>query len=607
MRRIVVDSARALTGAALAVTALLIMARPSAALESLDLSVTGPGQDLADDLRAVSLLVSQQAAGQTDAESLFAAARSDYARLLGALYAQGYYGPVISITLDGREAAAIAPLDAPARIGRIVLHIDSGPRFRFSEARIAPLAPGTTLPESFAPGEVALSGTIDEALDTATLAWREASHARVRVNREELVADHGRNTLFADIGLDPGPSLRFGPVAVSGNMRMRAARVAKIAGLREGTPFSQSEIDLATARLRRSGIFSSVVLTEGDTILPGDRLPIGIGVVEQKPRHYSLGAELSSSEGLGLTGTWMHRNLMGGGERLRIEGSVTNIGARDSGADYTFSIGLERPATFDPDTNAGVTLSLGRLDEIDYLATGATFGVSLTHFFSDRLTARAGLQYEYVTGRDAGGHFDFRDLALPLGVTWDRRDNATDARRGFYIDAGAKPFAGFGATDSAVTLTFDARGYRSFGEARGVTLAARIQGGAIAGGTLSGTPRDELFLAGGGGTVRGLPFRSLGITVSRGGEDVLIGGTHLLATSVELRGRVTDSIGIVAFYDWARVGADGFFGGIGAEASGAGLGLRYATPIGPLRLDLATPVSGGEKGVQVYVGLGQAF
>ena len=591
-----------------ATLAAALLITPAQALDRVDFTVAGTDKAVESAVRGASLLLQQQVDGTADAEDLFTAARADYANILGALYAAGHFSAVIHIRIDGREASGIAPLDAPPQIGRIEVSVDPGPRFVFSKAEIAPLMNNTILPSEFRPGETAATGAIEDAVGVATLAWRNAGFAKVRTARDDIVANHATRTLSADIRLDPGPELRFGPTSVKGAERMDVARIVKIAGLREGERFSQTELDRASNRLRRTGVFSSVTLSEGETVLNGGLLPIEVTVAEQKPRRYSVGAEASSVDGLSLTGSWLHRNLRGGGERLTLEGSISNIGASDSGVDYGIGITLDRPATLSPDTTASLSLNLDHIAEADYTTDTADIGLSLIHYYSDQLTLRAGVAYEYARGSDPAGDFIFRNLSLPMGATWDRRDSTTDPRKGFYIDATLKPFWGLGTTGSGARLTFDARGYRTLGDRRGVTFAARIQGGTIEGSGLLETPRDDLFLSGGGGTVRGQPYHSLGIPVLRSGQDYMIGGTQFLGATAEIRARVTEKIGIVAFYDWGRIDADGFFGDLGAEHSGAGLGLRYETGFGPIRLDVATPVSGTTgDGVQLYIGLGQSF
>jgi translocation and assembly module TamA len=111
--------------------------------------------------------------------------------------------------------------------------------------------------------------------------------------------------LDADIQLDPGPRLRFGGLRVSGNTRMRSARIAEIAGLPKDKIFDPKEVDRAGTRLRRSGVFASISLTEAENISLNDRLDIEAKVTESKSRRFGFGAELSTQEGLGLSSLWL--------------------------------------------------------------------------------------------------------------------------------------------------------------------------------------------------------------------------------------------------------------------------------------------------------------
>ena len=578
------------------------------AFDRLEFEAPTASKALLAELRAASTLVLAVREKNTDAQDLFADARADYGRLLAALYARGHYSAVIHVTIDGREAADIAPLDAPDTIGVVRVTVDPGPRFAFSRADLRPQARGTILPDGFRPGQPAESGMVQTAVQAGVVGWRNAGHAKAGVAVQDIVADHARAELAVQVDLDPGPKLRFGPMVVEGAVRMREARIRKIAGLPSGEVFSARELERATQRLRRTGVFSSVTLTEADVITAPDLLGITATVVEAKRRRYSFGAEIASFDGLKLSGSWLHRNLLGGGERLTIAGEVTNIGIQDGGVDYALDLTLERPATPGPDTTASLSLGLAHLDEADYVADLASAGVSFAHIFSETLSARVGVGYEWASGSDASGDFIYRSLTLPIGVTWDRRDIKTDATKGFYLDAEVKPFVGFGITDSGARLVLDARAYRGFGEGDRLVIAGRFQAGAVLGTSLLGTPRDDLFYSGGGGTVRGQPYQSLGVSVLKNANTIELGGTHFLAASVEARLRVTPTIGVVGFVDVGQIGVDGFGGSLSEMHAGAGLGVRYATGFGPIRLDVAVPVSGDTgDGVQIYVGLGQAF
>lgn len=581
-----------------------MLAPGALALDAVTFSLPGASDDLAGDLRGASLTEAARVDGRTDPQEIFGAAQADYARLLGALYAAGHYSGTISIRIDGREAADIAPLNAPARIGTVAIEVRPGPPFTFSRAEAAPLAPGTELPEGFAAGQPALSGVIRDAADTAVDGWRNAGHAKARIGNQQLTANHPRTTLDARLGIAPGPQVRIGKLTFTGQNRMRLARLYKIAGLDEGVIYSPEELRKAADRLRRTGVFRSVALTEAETLGPGNTLDITANVSEMPWRRLGFGAEVTSTEGATLSAYWLHRNLMGGAERMTVEAEISKIGLKNSGGvDWSLGVTVERPASFTPDTTAKLTVGLERVNDIGTRTDLFEFGFGLSHIFSDRLTARADLLYTISRATDATGRRVFRNLSLPVGVTWDRRDDKLDPRRGFWIDAEAMPFLGFKSTGSGLRAEVDARGFYPVGDR--IVLAGRFQGGLITGAALPDTPTDYRFWSGGGGTVRGQPYKSLGVNI--GG--VASGGSRFVGGSLEVRGRVTQRIGVVGFFDYGRITDATYTAAPQSDwHAGAGIGLRYTTPVGPLRLDLAAP-AGGRKGdgVQFYLGIGQAF
>jgi translocation and assembly module TamA len=242
-----------------------------------------------------------------------------------------------------------------------------------------------------------------------------------------------------------------------------------------------------------------------------------------------------------------------------------------------------------------------------YDARRFRLGGGLEHRFSDRLTADAGLQFGFERVTDALGTRNFSSVSLPLGLVWDNRDDPLNATTGIYVSAGLTPFLGFEGTGSGAQVRLDARAFYGIGTENRVVLAGRAQAGGVMGADICDTPRDLLFYSGGGGTVRGQPFRSLGALADCGGTEVVSGGQGFAALTAELRARVTDMIGIVAFADAGHV-SEGFFTGPSEWHAGAGLGLRYLTGIGPIRVDVAVPVHGSTSdGVQLYIGIGQTF
>ena len=586
-----------------ALAGLIVLAAPPGRAQEVAFAAPGADADLTGRLRGASLTLARIAEGPAPASDIVAAARADYGRLLGALYAAGHYSGVISVRIDGREVADIPVLDLPDRIGRVEFVVQPGPPFRFSRAEVSPLAPGTELPEGFAAGRPAPSGLLSEAARAGVNGWRDVGHAKADVAAQQITADHRSATLDAAIRLDPGPRLRFGRLEISGNERVRTERIRQIAGLREGRVFSPEELRKAAERLRRTGAFRSVTLRESERIGPGDLLQIEALVVEERPRRFGAGAELASDEGLRLTGFWLHRNLLGGAERLRIGAEIGGIGGDASDEDYRVTLSFARPGTFSPDTTLTFDVLAEFRQEPEYDVTAFEIGGGLARIFSDERSGSVGIGYRQSRVEDAAGTTDFRLITFPVTYTWDRRDDRLNPTRGFYLDARVMPFLGLDSTGSGARVQGDARVYRGLGDDDRIVLAARLQYGAVIGPTPVETPREFLFYSGGGGTVRGQPYQSLGVNILPSG--VRTGGQQFVGLQAEARVKVTDRIGVVGFADWGQVAGE--LGGLAVDHAGAGLGLRYGTGIGPIRLDIAAPVGGGGDGVQIYIGIGQAF
>ena len=588
----------------------LLCADAARALDDVAYSVTAPSEEqreeMRDFLRDISLISQAENDGRTDPQDLVSTALADYTQLLEGLYSKGYYSGVINITVDGREASEIALLDLPDSVGRIVVQIDTGPQFRFDRAEIGPLpSRRTEIPEGYAPGEIAESGVIQDAVDAAIEAWRENSNAKAGIASEEVIAKHNEARLSAMIGIRPGPRVTFGDMIVTTPSYVRQSAIRRIAGFPEGEPFAPSEVEKVVQRLRDTGAFSSVTLQEREALGPGNTLDMDLAVSDQKPRRIGFGAEISTLEGAALNAFWLHRNLFGGAERFRIDGSVSNIGSSESGMDYSLSSRLDVPAIYGPDTDGFLSGSIAYADEPTYESTSAvaTFGVSRQ--LTDDLELELGLGLAYFDVTDDIGSRDFLTVIFPAELTWDKRSDELNPKQGYYVNAEATPYIGLGDTQSGARFYGDARYYLGFGDGDPNVLATRLQVGSVVGSDLTETPPDYLFFSGGGGTVRGQPYQSLNVDLGDGDET---GGRSFLGVSAEYRREITENIGAVAFYDGGYIDSDSFVSADSEFHSGAGLGVRYQTGIGPIRFDVASPVSGDTgEGIQYYIGIGQAF
>lgn len=589
--------------------AVLSLLLPTGVGADVTLSAPQASRQLQRELAGASLLLQVNREGQTSAQDLFVAARADYARFLSVLYAEGYYGGSIHILLDGREAADFAAVDAPDRVGSVRISVDPGPRFRFGKARMKPYAPGTRLPPAYRDGQPALSTAISDAAQAGVEGWRQLGYAKATVDGQTITADHRTQLLDAEVHLRAGPQLHFGTLHVTGAERMRPTPIRKIAGYPEGQLFDPDVLAKMATRLRRAGVFRSVVIREAPQPGRDGRLDITLALEEEAPRRLGFGAEYSSLDGASLSAFWLHRNLFGGAERLRFDLLAKGIGAKTNLSDYKLGVRLERPATPFTDSSAFVTAGAERQKVGTATTRSLSFGIGAERVISPTLTADLGLTYLDQSFDDQGFHASYRLLSLPISLKWDRRSDPLAPVSGSYLVLGATPFRGFGTTESGTQFKADARIYRPIGAENRVVLAGRLQLGTVTTASLLNTAPDFLFFSGGGGTVRGHPFQSLGVATPVGsGQVVQTGGRSFIGLSGEVRATVNERLGAAAFYDAGYVSAGSWFGGGGAWQAGAGVGVRYDTGFGPVRLDLAVPVGGGTgRGLQVYVGIGQAF
>lgn len=590
-----------------AAASLCIAATSAFALDDIQFNVQGD-DGLKSELESASLLLSVQEEGVDDPRDLLATSLAEYERLLNTLYASGHYGGVINVRLDGVEAAAIQNFNVPSKVRQITVDVRPGPQFHFGSTQITPLVQGTRKIDEFRNGEPAYSTVIQQAVDSAIDDWRDAGRAKATVRDQDLTADHANSLINARVWLDPGPLVRFGQLRQVNSSYVRAERIRRIAGLPEGEVFDPEEATEAANRLRRTGAFASVVLREAEDLGPGNTMDMLLTTADMKPRRFGFGAELSSVEGLGLSAYWMHRNLLGGAERLRIDGSVNGITPAFNNIDIELDARLDIPAAFGTDNDAYVELAGLWLREPSYNVLGAGVEVGVKRYFSPELEAEIGLGYAFAQVTDSFGTRTFSTIKVPAMVEWDRRNDSLNPTRGFYVRADVEPFLDIGRGVGAWGL-LDARVYRGFGEDDRFVLAARGQVGTVVGPNPSETHPDLLFYSGGGGTVRGQPYQSLNFPSGTG----TIGGQAFIGGQFEVRVKATDTIGVVGFFDVGYLGETGFAGGNTAWHSGAGLGLRYNTTLGPIRLDVGYPVTGGTRSpnplrnVQLYVGIGHAF
>jgi len=360
--------------------ALPLLTAPALALDTVTVRILGVGNDdrrefLQQRLRRASLtaqLVDDEDLDVPATPDLLGLAQSEYSQLLGVLYSESYYGPLISVELDGREAADIDPFRPPQEIDRIVISITPNRIYRFGETAVTPLPTGTETPlvEGFSRGERARSDLVGAAARAGITEWRDEGHAKATIEDQTIVALHPEARLDVDIDLAPGPLLRFGTLTVRGDTDVSEQRVRQMLGFPQGEVFSPQELRDAVNRLRRSGVFRVVTLEEAEEPNPDGTLDYTLTLIDEAKRRIGFSAEYSTLDGLTASAFWLHRNLFGGAERFRVDGEVRQIGDGRSGTDFMLGARIEVPAVLGPDTLVFGLAELERLDEPDFSSKG---------------------------------------------------------------------------------------------------------------------------------------------------------------------------------------------------------------------------------------------
>jgi translocation and assembly module TamA len=585
---------------------------------AVEFTVEGDNRAIEKTLRNASMLWQDRDEPASGSAGLLVKARDDYRRILATLYGEGRYGGSISITVDGREAADLPPDANLPDPSNVLITVDPGPVFYFDEARVVNPAPPpenrrdeVDLPEEegFAFGEVARSGTIIKAERLAVEAWREQGHAKAEVAERRVVAAHATDSVDATLTVEPGRKAYYGPVGVEGTERMDPDFVAWMAGLPPGDEYDPDDLERANKRLARLDVFRSLRLQEADAIGGDGLLPISVIVQERALRRFGVGGTFSTVDGLGVEAFWLHRNLFDRAERLRFDARVGGIGTTLDPSEFNYRLAASflKPGIYTPDTNF-VASVVGEREVLEsYTRTGVIAETGITHIFTDELSGRIMLNGGYGNFEDdIFGERDFAHVGVLGGITYDSRDNAANATRGLYGDLLLDPFYEFNYGNAVARVVAEARAYYGFGADDGIVLAGRLKLGSLVGSSIAETAPDKLFFAGGGGSVRGYAYRNIGVP---GPGGTVMGGRSLIEGSVELRAKITETIGVVGFVDAGYVGADSWPAFQEDLRVGVGGGLRYFTGFGPVRLDVAVPLDRrpGDPNVAFYVGIGQAF
>ncbi|TWB45504.1 autotransporter assembly complex protein TamA [Nitrospirillum pindoramense] len=573
---------------------------------------------LMDVLRSASSLITLQNDPPSSLLGLEKRIDNDYEKLAAALRSEGYF-----------DGSVMVKVDADAKPVAVVIEVTPGRRYTISKVTLSmpdgSPPPGGPLDLSklhLKPGDPARGPAVRDAEAAVVPLMAARGYARAKVGQRDLAVDVQAHTMAVAFTLEPGPLVRFGPTTFTGLGRLDPDVAYGRLPWKEGDVYDPAKVDKARNKLTDLGVFSQVRVVLDD--VPGTAQPDGsrevpmLGQMEERPRHFiNTGLNYGTTDGAAATATWGDRNFLCGAEALTVTGSIGGIARkkfRDSdGLDYSLGTTLKKPDFLETDTTLNLSaLAVSEHPEA-YSRDALTLGAIVTHPLTPHLTASAGVTLEQssirqdLTGDGVLTTTDNTLVGLPVALKFDNTDNLLNPTQGYRWNAGLTPYLSpLGDSGTFVIGNAGASGYWAVDDAKAYVIAARVNLGAVYGGSLAQVPADKRFFAGGGGSVRGYAYQKVGpLDVNNDPT----GGRSLIETSAELRIRLTDTIGLVPFIDGGNVFESAYPDLSQGMRWGAGLGVRYFTSFGPLRLDVGVPLDrrSGDSMWQLYVSIGQSF
>lgn len=426
-----------------------------------------------------------------------------------------------------------------------------------------------------------------------------------RVEEPEVVVDHEDRTAKLVLNVDPGTPRTFGKVTVANDDVFSARHIQRIGRFKPGDPYDAADID----DLRRALIATGLVSSAKVEAVPGatpDTVDIAVSIEPAPPRTIAGELGYGTGEGARLEASWQHRNF------LKPEGAVTVRGVAGT-QEQLLSVQFRRNNFMKRDRVLNAQIAAQHEERDAYEARTFTVSGNLERqsnlVFQKKWTWSIGAELLASDERDTEGpeatprRRTFFIGALPGTLGYDSTDNLLDPTRGFRLSGRVSPELSFqDGTFAYVKSQIDGSIYHPISDR--VVVAGRTRLGTIYGVESDRIAPSRRFYAGGGGSVRGYGYQSIG---PRDGNNDPIGGKSLIEFSLEARVRF-GNFGVVPFVDAGNI-STGTLPDIGKLRVGAGIGARYYTSFGPIRIDVGTPLNPqpGDATVAVYVSLGQAF
>ncbi len=517
------------------------------------------------------------------------------------LRAKGYYA--------ARVRGSVSPPPAGSDRLAVVFQIVPGTQYVLSSVDLVGLAETGEregrLRDAFTvrAGDPVDADRILGARDSLATALGENGFPFAKVDEPEVRIDHEERQGDLDVIVTPGGYRTFGNIVLNNERLFNARHVQEIARFDPGDTYRASEVEDLRRAIVATGLVSTVTLTPRDA---GDGEHVDLDVNVRRAPLRTIAGELGYGTGEGYRAevSWQHRNL------FPPEGAVTLRGVVGT-QEQTASVLFRRNNFHRRDNVLTGLMSISNIKRDAYDARTITLAGGLERqtniLFQKKWVWRIGA--EVIASDEAdffsgGSRRTFLIGAVPLSLTYDGSDDLLNPTRGFRLGARVSPELSFQkGTFGYARVQVDGSVYQPMTDR--VVLAARSRFGTILGSTVDRIAPSRRFYAGGGASVRGYGYQKVGPRY--GPDDDPVGGKSLAEFSLEARVRF-GNFGVVPFVDAGNISTS-FLPHFRDLRIGAGMGVRYYSSFGPIRLDVGTPLNpqSGDPKIAVYVSLGQAF
>lgn len=535
--------------------------------------------------------------------SLSRRAEGDIERLIKVLKSGGYYDAAVTFEI-------IPPSDTEKRAS-LVFSIEPGTPYLIADVLVDDTGNGpkpiddTRLERiGLHSGHPARASDILEAESVLTRLYHEDGYPHATIAKRRIRINPPEKTMTINFAVERGQKLAFGATGIHGLTSVTEKHVREFISWETGEPYDIRKVEKTQRLLESTGLFNLVTVQVADKPTAGvDQVAARIDLKERAHRSIGFGTRFSTSEGPAGDVFWEHRNLFNEGEKLRLGATASLI---EKGVEANFVDPLRQ----DPRRSLLIESEIKSITSDAYNDNHAAVFAGIEQSLSRWWTGTLGPTVEYY---DISSSEEFNGRVTLFGLrgnlAYDSTDNRLNPGKGARLRVGATPYTSFGEQNVSFLLSsVEASTYYAFDEEKRYVAAARTRLASTVGAERRAIPPSKRFYAGGGGSVRGFAFQTVGPLDE---ENEPIGGRSAAELGLELRLRVTDSIGIVPFLEGGNVYRDALPDFQKPEFLwGAGLGFRYYTEFGPIRLDIATPINKRDvvdKPVQFYISFGQAF